>query len=104
MTTQLPIEILILTIFNSEIDYLVPYTGNTMTLQVNNHPLVVTLEPLQAIPRQHHNLAQGSLLSLQARLQLFILVAVKTHPQGQNRVVDSILPSIFFILQEGKKK
>lgn len=37
------LEILILTIFNSEIDYLVPTEGTQMILQVNNHPLALTL-------------------------------------------------------------
>lgn len=37
------LEILIITIFNSEIDYLVPTKGTRMILQVNNHSLALTL-------------------------------------------------------------
>lgn len=104
--------ILILTSCNSEIDYSVPYIGNTndtSTILPCSDCGILDLryykgqkEPLQAILRQHYNLVQGSLLSHQDKgcnssshwLSRHILSA---------RTQSWTLPSIFFILQ-GKQK
>lgn len=71
------LEVLILIIFNSEIDYFSAYIGNTNdTSSPQSSPgsdfgisnlkyYTGQKEPLQTTLRQHHNLAHGSLLSHQ---------------------------------------
>lgn len=85
------LEILILTIFNSEIDYLVPTEGIQMRLQVNNHSLALPLgSRIPITTKDRKNLTSNTKATLWSStivpaessrlwLQLFIPLAVKPH-------------------------